>query len=124
MSSVISGLQERALTKQEWLIESVDGLTLIRSPMLAAHADKLTHAFTTRLGGNSAEFLSSFNLGRHIDDDAARQDAMKNREQLCLTLGVDHSKLTVPGQVHSATVHVVRNDNMPTNLKEVDGGDD
>ncbi len=121
MSSVISDLRERALAKQEWNIVTIDGLTLVRSPQLLAHSDHLTHAFTTRLGGNSLEPMSSFNLGRHIDDDAARQDAMVNRERLCQSLGVDYSRLTVPGQVHSPTVFVVRDEKAPKNLKEVDG---
>ena len=121
MSSVVNELRERALEKNEWILDNVDGITLLRSPLLSAHKDKLAHAFTTRLGGGSADYLASFNLGRHVDDDAIRADAMANRERLCHAIGADYSRLTVPGQVHSAIVHVVREPNEQRNLKEVDG---
>jgi YfiH family protein len=120
MSGAVISLKEKSLKKSAWTVEPVNGLLLVQSPLLAAHAGELVHAFTTRHGGSSTEFLSSFNLGRHIDDEAARNDAMRNREQLCRSLGVNHARLTVPGQVHSATVHVVRDHNTPANLKEVD----
>jgi len=116
-----AGLQERALEKREWTTDHIDGLTLIRSPLLSRHSENLTHAFTTRLGGGSFEHLASFNLGRHIDDEPARADAMKNRERLCKVIGADYARLIVPGQVHSATVHVVKAEEEERNLKEVDG---
>jgi YfiH family protein len=121
MSRVNSGLKERALEKSEWTIEHIDGLTIVRSPLLSQHSNKLTHAFTTRLGGGSFDHLASFNLGRHIDDENVRADAMKNRERLCNVIGADYARLIVPGQVHSATVHVVKAADEERNLKEVDG---
>ena len=83
MSRLNSGLKERALEKRQWTIERIDGLTLFVPHFFSEHSDKLTHAFTTRLGGGSFDHLASFNLGRHIDDEHVRADAMKNRERLC-----------------------------------------
>ncbi len=48
--------------------------------------------------------MENFNLGRHIDDQDARQDAMRNREKLCQALNLDYQRLVVPGQVHSSRV--------------------
>jgi YfiH family protein len=81
----------------------------------------LNHAFTTRLGGESEGPLNSFNLGRHIDDQLARDDAMKNRERLCSVLRMNSSVLAVPGQVHSSTVVALDKLAEDSGLKDVDG---
>ena len=104
MSTTTDNLKERALQKHQWLKIERNGLVLHQSPLLARYSDLLEHAFTTRLGGQSQEPMSNFNLGRHIDDEQVRQDAMKNRQALCLALNADSERLVVPGQVHSATV--------------------
>src|ERR1700678_1918100 len=83
LSSTIGKLNERALLKQSWQRVERQGVVLHRSPLLAQFEDILVHAFTTRIGGQSQPPLDTFNLGRHIDDEAARLDAMLNREKLC-----------------------------------------
>ncbi|HEY9777634.1 MAG TPA: peptidoglycan editing factor PgeF [Planktothrix sp.] len=92
-----------AIPQNRWQKQNVAGLPLLMSPLLAQQ-EGLIHAFTTRAGGQSKAPMQSFNLGRHIDDTAAREDAMANRERLCQALGADYSALTVPGQVHSNRV--------------------
>jgi len=99
----VSDRIEKAMTKNRWPLIEIDGLSLHVSPLLADEP-RLKHAFTTRLGGGSAEPLNWFNLGRHIDDPGARQDAMTNREKLCAALNLDFGRMVVPGQVHSARV--------------------
>lgn len=104
MSTTTDNLTERALEKHQWLRSERGSIVLHQSPLLARYCDLLEHAFTTRLGGNSLPPMSNFNLGRHIDDELIRQDAMKNRKSLCEALNADHERLVVPGQVHSATI--------------------
>jgi YfiH family protein len=105
------------LSKTDWSLEMLDGLSLIFSPKLS-ELSSLKHAFTTRLGGQSTAPLDSFNLGRHIDDPKDREDAMNNREKLCQVLEVDYEKLVVPGQVHSDIVVWFEGQD---NFKKVDG---
>ena len=121
MSSTINKMNERALFKQSWHQVERDGIVLQSSPLLAQYADVLVHAFTTRIGGQSQAPLEHFNLGRHIDDEAARHDAMQNRQRLCRILGADHSRLVVPGQVHSSTVVFVDKPVERHVLQKVDG---
>lgn len=110
-------LLERALTKNDWPLREIDGLSLVFSPLLSQQSP-LKHAFTTRLGGESLAPLDSFNLGRHTDDDAEREDAARNRKRLCAALKLDFNNLVVPGQVHSNVVVWLDGQD---NFKEVDG---
>jgi polyphenol oxidase len=121
LSSTIGNLNERALFKQGWQRVEREGVVLHCSPLLAQYEDVLVHAFTTRIGGQSQPPLDNFNLGRHIDDEAARLDAMQNREKLCSVLGADHLRLVVPGQVHSSTVIFVDKPLERSVLQKVDG---
>lgn len=93
----------RVETKNEWPTEIIDGLPVLVSPLLRS-VPWLVHAFTTRLGGNSAEPLDSFNLGRHWKTDESKVDALNNRDRLCSALGVSYDRLVVPAQVHSSRV--------------------
>lgn len=120
MSSTVK-LNEMALRKQAWKRVEDQGVVFNMSPLLAQYADILAHAFTTRIGGTSQPPLDSFNLGRHIDDEEARLDAMRNREKLCRVLGADPARLVVPGQVHSSTVVFVDRPVERSVLQKVDG---
>lgn len=91
------------LRKNKWTMIERGGLALHVSPLLSKQAG-LVHAFTTRLGGDSLAPMEWFNLGRHIDDQAAREDAIANRKRLCQALQLDYDKIVVPGQVHSNIV--------------------
>jgi YfiH family protein len=99
-------LTERALNKNDWPLSSHGPLTLTLSPLLKS-VSTLTHAFTTRLGGQSQEPLNWFNLGRHIDDADQRADASANRKILCRELALDPDRLTVPGQKHTTNVFIL-----------------
>ena len=88
------------MQKSRWPLVEIGKLSLNQSPLLLQEAG-LKHAFTTRLGGQSKEPMRWFNLGRHIDDTDAREDAMINRKHLCNALQLNYERLVVPGQVHS-----------------------
>jgi YfiH family protein len=106
---LVSDKLEIAKQKNRWSLVEIDGLKLIQSPLLMQYPE-LTHAFTTRFGGESKAPMDWFNLGRHIDDQNARQDAMKNRARLCAALAIDYWRIVVPGQVHSGTVVSAKNE--------------
>ena len=93
-----------ALLKSEWILQSEDGLPLIFSPLLAAQAPLLTHAFTTRLGGKSEPPFDSFNLGGSSLSKNNKQDALSNRQRLCAALNLSFDQLVIPGQIHGADV--------------------
>lgn len=76
---------------------------MLFSPLLQT-VSGLKHAFSTRHAGKSAAPLDSFNLGRHQASAESKADALVNRARLCQVLGMDASRLQVPGQVHSSNV--------------------
>jgi len=112
-----------ALRRTEWILQSVNGLPLIFSPLLAAQVPLLTHAFTTRLGGKSEPPYDSFNLGGSSLSEIRKQDALSNRQRLCAALNLSFDQLVIPGQIHSANVvfadKLSMEAGMPT--KEADG---
>ncbi len=93
----------RAREKNQWQVKEIDGLPLLFSTALKT-VPWLSHAFTTRHGGNSVEPLESFNLARHWETAESKEDAMRNRERLCRALSLDHGKLAVPNQQHTSNV--------------------
>lgn len=115
-----SKLAEIALRTNRWTVKDVDGMELVFSPRLL-ELDFVTHAFTTRLGGQTKAPFDSFNLGGHIKDDEMRKDAWGNRAKLCDALSIDFSNLVVPGQVHSRNVELVDDRSKLPDLKGVDG---
>ena len=106
--------------RQVWIKDSVSGITVYRSPLLDRYSNQVSHAFTTRLGGESKPPLDSFNLGRHIEDEELRENAMCNRATLCLALDANFESLIVPGQKHTANVVEVTSESKQS-LKDVDG---
>ncbi len=111
----------QALKTNQWEISSVSGLPLVQSPLLKRYAKDLEHAFTTRNGGSSKVPYESFNLGRHVQDDALKADALHNRATLCAALDADVQFLKVPGQVHSGNVVAIVEQNSELELSKVDG---
>jgi YfiH family protein len=103
----LNTITKRSLEKNDWPLIEANGLTLIQSPLLN-QLDTLVHAFTTRLGGNTPEPLNWFNLGRHWPTEESRVEAMKNRDTLCASLGLDASQLTVPGQQHTTNIFLLK----------------
>lgn len=105
----------------DWKLETVNGLELIFSPLLAQQ-EGLTHAFTTRRGGTSQVPFDSFNLGGRVrTDDEFRQDALANRKKLLNSLSLTWEKVVVAGQVHSRNVVVVKDPHQVPNVSGVDG---
>lgn len=113
-------LSRKALDFKPWHQNSVQGLNLLSSPLLD-QMDSLSHAFTTRLGGQTSAPYDSFNIGRHVKDESLKADALSNRKTLCLALEMEPDNLAVPGQVHSSTVKVVEADEPRPEMKAVDG---
>lgn len=96
-----------ALKKNEWTVEKHGGLSLLQSPLLKK-LSWLSHAFTTRLGGDSPSPLDSFNLGRHWNTEESKHDAIRNRRILCKELDLNADRLAVPGQQHTNNVRLVK----------------
>lgn len=112
-----NNLAEKALAKNDWPLVEKDGLTLLFSPLLSEYKN-LTHAFTTRKGGDSEKPLDSFNLGKHWPTDEARADGIKNRKRLCEIFDLEFENLIVPHQVHSRNVEWITE---VKDLPETDG---
>ncbi len=117
-----ASLAQKALRKNAWPLKEVAGLTVVQSPLLSDYGD-LIHAFTTRLGGQSAAPLNWFNLGRHWDSQESRDDAIANRRLLCGALAVPYDRLTVPGQKHTSNIYVVEPEKASAaqRLDDIDG---
>lgn len=109
-------------TTNEWIREEKGGLPLLFSPILKSF-DWMTHAFTTRHGGESAAPLDSFNLGRHWDTAESKLDAMRNRQKLAESLNIDHQRFMVPSQQHTNIVRWLSESELQEqpNLTGVDG---
>lgn len=119
MSSA-NAIVDKSLDFRTWNQKREAGLNLITSPLLD-ECKELVHAFTTRLGGQTAAPYDSFNLGRHIKDPQLQEDALSNRKKLLQSLDLDYESAAIPGQVHSANVRVVESASPRPELKEVDG---
>lgn len=117
--SILANATEKH-TSNDWKLETVNGLELIFSPLLAQQ-EGLTHAFTTRKGGTSRAPFDSFNLGGHIRDDEFKQDAISNRKKLLGSLSLKFEKIVVAGQVHSRNVTVIKDPQQVPNVSGVDG---
>ena len=61
--------------------------------------------FTSRAGGVSAAPYDSFNLGTHVDDDAA--DVAANRARLAQILGLPEERFVWMEQLHTNTVTLI-----------------
>lgn len=72
---------------------------------LAAENISAPHAFTTRLGGVSKDYLQSLNLGAHRGDDP--ENVVRNYNILGAHLGFSIPRLVLTNQVHGDTVRVV-----------------
>lgn len=110
----------RSLETRTWNQVSKQGLNLLQSPLLGSF-ENLVHAFTTRHGGETSSPYEHFNLGRHVKDPEIQEDALRNREKLCRSLGLNFENVAIPGQVHSATVKVVETHRSRPEMKAVDG---
>lgn len=80
-------------------------LDLIRCDLLASH--RVTHGFTTRLGGVSEGVYSSLNITRSRGDVVSH--VMENRRRLRSEMGLDH--LVFAAQVHGS--NIIRIDRPP-----------
>ncbi len=116
MPEVVDNLS-KILQERDWPQVNVSGLTLLRSPLLKDFS-RLSHAFTTRLGGKSPSPFDSFNLGIHQAAQFHKADALSNRQMLCQSLSMQYDALVVPQQVHSKNVAYV---DQPQPLKDIDG---
>ena len=70
---------------------------------LAAEGISVPHAFTTRFGGVSTDYLSSLNLAPTRGDDP--ENVVKNYEILGQALGFDPGNAVLARQVHSDIVY-------------------
>jgi len=103
MKALSDQICRRALRKSQWLVKNVNELPLVFSPLLSQFS-QLTHAFSTRLGGETEPPMHSFNVGRISTWPNSRHDLMKNRAKLCSALGLSYENLVVPNMSHSDLV--------------------
>ncbi len=80
------------------------GIRVYRSDLLDRHPE-IGHGFSTRVGGVSAGPHASLNLSAATGD--TRENALENRRRLCLGLGADPARVTIPRQVLGAEVRPV-----------------
>lgn len=85
-------------------LETVGGMTLYTSKALREERGILV-VFTTREGGLSLVPYNSLNLALHVGDDGV--SVIRNREALCLLLGLNPARITCAEQVHGNDVAVV-----------------
>ena len=79
-----------------------DGVIYYTFPLLDRFSDRLTHAFSTRLGGVSEGGLASLNLGLSRGDDPAR--LQENLRRFGDAVGFDWQKLVVSQQTHTTNL--------------------
>ena len=82
-------------------------MQIIQSKLLNKFSE-LTHGFTTKDGGCSAEPYSSLNLAFHVNDD--KKSVIDNHKLLAQELNYDKSTLVHMKQIHSNIVHIVKDD--------------
>lgn len=66
---------------------------------------KISHGFTTRLGGVSCAPYDGLNMALHVGDDPVK--VRKNRQLICAALGIKAEDLVAGEQVHGSEVAVV-----------------
>lgn len=91
-------------------------MLLQAGPLLALG---VPHAFTTRLGGVSAQPFDTLNLGRAVGDDPAA--VRENRARAMLALGWDPSDHVEVSQVHGSYVAVVTASHRGQKIRGADG---
>lgn len=64
----------------------------------------IRHGFSTRLGGVSKGIYESMNLGLKLDDE--KENVLRNYEIFGESVGIDHTRISSPDQVHKAKVLV------------------
>ena len=84
-----------------------DGVIYMTSPNIAA-----PHAFSTRYGGVSKDYLSSMNLGENRGDSP--ENVRENYRRFCEAVGADENRLVFSRQVHKTDVRCVTHDDIHT----------
>ena len=65
----------------------------------------IQHGFSTRLGGVSEGIYESLNLGLRLEDD--RTKVLENYRRLTKCMGIDHTRISAPDQVHKSNILIV-----------------
>lgn len=107
------------------IINENQGVTYITFPGLAAYSKDLLHAFSTRLGGVSEDYLGTMNLSFSRGDD--REKVMENHRRFAAATGYDEKRLVFSDQVHLTHFHKVTEEDCgkgiirESDIKEIDG---
>lgn len=107
------------------IINENQGVTYITFPGLAAYSKDLLHAFSTRLGGVSEDYLGTMNLSFSRGDD--REKVMENHRRFAAATGYDEKRLVFSDQVHLTHFHKVSEEDCgkgiirESDIKEIDG---
>lgn len=94
-------------------ITSKDGLTFIKSELLAA----TTHAFLGRTGGVSKPPYASLNTGLHVHDNLGNIAENRSRVRNCFS--IENKNLVIVTQVHGAKVIDIKT-NLPPETTRAD----
>ena len=92
------------LDKETLLITDRE-LKYIQFTSLLNYEDRLTHCFTTRIGGVSSGECNTLNLGFNRKD--TRENVKENFEKLCNALELDSSSMVFSNQVHDNKIRIV-----------------
>lgn len=80
--------------------------------------EKLVHAFSSRIGGNTPEPMNSFSLGT-AGNVAFKAYIEDNRKSVCDILGINYNLIINPDQKHTDNIKIIASLN--DDLSETDG---
>ena len=100
---------------EETLLITDGELKYIQFNSLLNYESRLTHCFTTRIGGVSSGECSTLNLGFNRKD--TRENVKENFEILCNALGLDSSSMIFSNQIHDNKVKIVAIDDKGKGFK-------
>lgn len=84
--------------------EKANGIKIYKSSIF--DDGNLTHAFTTRVGGNTPPPLATFSMGSAHNPEL-KPFVEENRRKICKTLGLNYKNLIIPDQKHTDNIKIV-----------------
>lgn len=106
-SEVVSLVGRMQIGSCSTIVED-NGIKYIQFENLKKYEQKITHCFSTRIGGVSTGECSTLNLGFNRKD--TRENVLENYHRLCRVIGVDPKNLVLSNQVHDNRVRIVNED--------------
>lgn len=104
MYPVIRHRNERILEQKEFVTDSGDGLEYLSFPALS-NIPEIEHAFSTRVGGVSANEFSTLNFSYIRGDDSA--SVTENYRRMAMVFGKECKDFVTTDQTHTTNIRVV-----------------